>query len=122
VTESVIGADKIWTDKYKDTVHVVLQSLDAGIVVALSFFPVKSPERVSTPVEIAYHAQLLARIIGDRVTFSRVINHFLLPLWWLRATTYLDYGLPRVQVVLEFPHQTERSESRCILLVLGFVW
>jgi hypothetical protein len=59
VTEFVIGTDK-WTDEYKDTVHVVLQSVNPGFVVGLSFFPVKTPECVSTSVEIPYHARFLA--------------------------------------------------------------
>jgi hypothetical protein len=48
---------QIWTDKYKDIIHVVLQSLNPGFVVALRFFPVKSPERVGTAIKIAYHAR-----------------------------------------------------------------
>ena len=81
MTDSVIGTDKIWTDKYKDTIHVFLQRLNAGFVVALRFFSVKGPERISTAVEITYHVGFCARIIGDR-TFARVVNYWLLLLWW----------------------------------------
>jgi hypothetical protein len=55
--------------------------LDAGFVVALGFFPVKRPERISTAVETTYHVGFCARIIGDR-TFARAVNYCLLPLWW----------------------------------------
>jgi hypothetical protein len=57
MTESVTGTDKIWTDKYKDTIHVVLQRLNPGFVVALRFFSIKRPERVGTAIKIAYHAR-----------------------------------------------------------------
>ena len=74
MTESVTGTDKIWTDKYKDTIHVILQRLNPGFVVTLCFFPVKSPERVGTAIKIAYHARFSARILGNRTTFARVVN------------------------------------------------
>ena len=69
------------TNKDKDTVHVFLQRLDAGLVVTLSFFPVKIPEGVSASMKIAYHAGFWTRIIGDKATFARVVNRCLLPLW-----------------------------------------
>jgi hypothetical protein len=81
IADSVIGTGKIWTDKYKDSFHILLQSLDAGFVVALGFFPVKRPEWISTAVETTYHVGFCARIIGDR-TFGRVFIYWLLPLWW----------------------------------------
>ena len=82
MTESVIGMDKIWTDEYKDTIHVILQRLNPGFVVALRFFSVKRPERVGTAIKIAYHARLSAGIIGHRATLARVVNDCLLRLWW----------------------------------------
>jgi hypothetical protein len=111
-----MGTDETWTDEYKDTLHVVLQSLNQGFVVALGFFPVKGPEGVGTAVKIAYHARFSTRIIGDRATFVGVFNQQLLPLWWPWGTTYPDYGLQRV--VLEYPRQTD---PRRVLLVLAFV-
>jgi hypothetical protein len=73
---SVTGfTDKIWTDKYKDTIHIVLQSLNASFVVALSFLPINGPKGVRTAVKIAYHARLSTGIIGDRATFGRIVNH-----------------------------------------------
>ena len=80
ITDLIIGTDKIWTDKYKDSIHILLQRLDAGFVVALGFFPIKRPQRISSAVEITYHAGFWARIIGDR-TFARVVN-----------TAYCHYG------------------------------
>jgi hypothetical protein len=77
-TESVIDSDKIWTDEYKDTIHVILQRLNPGFVVTLRFFAVKRPEGVSTAIKIAYHARFSASILGDRVTFARVVNDCLL--------------------------------------------
>ena len=74
MTESVIGTDKIWTDEYKDTIHVIFQRLNPGFVVALRFFAVKRPERVGTAVKIAYHARLSAGILGHRTTLERVVN------------------------------------------------
>ena len=74
-TESVINRDKIWTDKYKDTIHVFLQRLNASSVVVLGFCPVKRPEGVITAVKIAYHARFLNSIFGDRATFARVVNY-----------------------------------------------
>jgi hypothetical protein len=44
------------TDKYEDAIHVVLQSLNVGLVMALRFLSVKCPECVGTTVKIAYHA------------------------------------------------------------------
>jgi hypothetical protein len=70
-----MGTRKIWTDKYKDTIHIVLQSLNAGFVVALSFFPIKGPEGISTTIKIAYHTRFSAGILGDRATFAGVVNH-----------------------------------------------
>jgi hypothetical protein len=113
MTDSVISTNKIWTDKYKDTIHVFLQRLNAGFVVALRFFPVKRPERISTAVETTYHAGFCVRIIGDR-TFTRVVNCCLLPLWWRWGSTYPNQGLPRV--VHECRRQAERRRD---LVVLG---
>jgi hypothetical protein len=84
MTESVIGTGRIWTDKYKDTIHVIFQRLNLSFVVTLSFFPVKSPERVGTAVEIAYHAGFSTRVIGDRATFRVAdarLMAFTFPLW-----------------------------------------
>ena len=89
LTESVISTDEIWTNKYKDTIHVVLQSLDLGLVVALCFVPVKRPEGVGTAVKIAYHARFWARIITDRATFAGVFKHRLLSLWWPLGLLYI---------------------------------
>jgi hypothetical protein len=54
--------------------------LNAGFVVALCFFPVKRPQRVSTAVKIAYHARFLARIIGGSAAFAMVVSYCLLSL------------------------------------------
>ena len=83
VTDLVISTDKIWTNEYKNTVHVLLQRFNASIVVALGFCPVERPEGVSTSMKIAYHVRILIRIFVDRATFARVVNYCLLPLWWL---------------------------------------
>ena len=80
MSETTINTEKIWTDKYKNTIHVVLQSLNPGLVVALCFFPVKRPEGVGTAVKIANHARFLARIIDNRATFAKVVKHRVLPL------------------------------------------
>jgi hypothetical protein len=80
VSESDIGTERIWTDEYKDTVHVFLQRLNPGFVVALGFFPIKRPEPTSSAMKIAYHVRFSARIIGDRASFTRVVNYWLLPL------------------------------------------
>jgi hypothetical protein len=77
--ESGISTDKIWTDEYKDTIHVFLQRLNAGFVVALGFFPVERPEGISTAVKIAYHARFLS-IIGGGSTFATIVSYCLLPL------------------------------------------
>ena len=74
VTDSVISRNKIWTNEYKDTVHVLLQRFNASIVVALGLCPVKGPEGVSTAVKIAYHVRILTRILVDRAAFARVVN------------------------------------------------
>jgi len=79
-TETVMCTGKIWTDEYKNTIHVVLQCLNPSFVVALSFLPVESPERISTAIKVPYHARFMARIIATRTTFARVVNYFLLPL------------------------------------------
>jgi len=43
------------TDKYENAVHIFLQRLNLGFVLALGFFSVKVPERVGATVKIAYH-------------------------------------------------------------------
>ena len=48
--------DRLATDEYKDTIHVILQSLVVGLVVALGFLAVKIPERVGTAFKVPYHA------------------------------------------------------------------
>jgi hypothetical protein len=116
IAGSVVGTDKIWTDKYKDAIHILLQRSNAGFVVALGFFPVKRPERISTAVEITYHAGFCFRIIGDR-TSAWVVNYCLLPLWWRWGSTYPNQGLPRV--LLECRRQ---AEPRRVLVVLVLVW
>ena len=73
ITDSATGTGKIWTDKYKDAIHVLLQIFNADFVVTLRFFTVKRPELISIVVEIPYHAGFCARIIWDR-TFARVVN------------------------------------------------
>jgi hypothetical protein len=80
VTESVIGTDNIWTDKYKYTIHVILQRLNPGFVVALRFFAVKRPEGVSTAIKIAYHARSLAGTLSDKAALARAVNDCLLRL------------------------------------------
>ena len=84
------------TNKDKDAIHVFLQRLNAGLVMALCFFPVNIPECVSTSMKIADHARILTRIVGDRATFARVVNCCLLSLWWPWRPTYGDYDPPGV--------------------------
>lgn len=74
---TTIGTDRIWTDKYKHPVHVVLQSLNPRFVMALCFFPIKSPESISTALEVTNHARILARIIGisdTLATLARIVK------------------------------------------------
>ena len=82
MSDSVLSTDKKWTNKYKDTIHIVLQRLNAGFVVALCFFPIKRPQRVSTAVKIADHTRFLARIIiRVGAAFAMVVSYCLLSLW-----------------------------------------
>jgi hypothetical protein len=59
--------DKIWTDEYEDTVHVVFECLDLSLVTTLGFLSVKGPESVGAAVKVAYHALffgLSARVVA----------------------------------------------------------
>jgi hypothetical protein len=69
--------DKIWTDEYKDPIHVVLQSLNPGFVMGFCFFPIKSPESIGTALEVTNHTRILARIIGigdTPATLARIVK------------------------------------------------
>src|SRR6266849_1601827 len=105
----------MWTDEYEDAIHIVLQSLNEGFVVALCFFPINTPEGIGTALKVTNHARILARIIGigATVTLARVVKRQPLS---LRRPSYLDYGPSHV--VREFPRQIE---PRCALLVSVFV-
>lgn len=117
-----LGMDEIWTDEYKDPVHVVLQSLNQGFVVALCFIPIKSPESIGTPLKVTNHAGFLARIIGIGATatlqLARVVKcqHF----FFTTATmalgpAYLDYG--PLHVGREFPLQIDLHRLAHLQLV-----
>jgi hypothetical protein len=76
VIEFIMWMNKIWTDKYDDTIHIALQSLNPRFVVAFSFFSVKRPQWVSTAIEISYHSffwGFSVRVTADRATVDRWI-------------------------------------------------
>jgi hypothetical protein len=50
------GVDRTSTHKYKDTIHVIFQGIDLGVIVALSFISEECPERIRTAIEIPYHS------------------------------------------------------------------
>ena len=51
--------DLILTDKYKDAIHVVFESINTGLVMAFCFFSINGPERICTAFKVAYHAHFL---------------------------------------------------------------
>jgi len=62
--ESRIDTCRIWTDKYKNTIHVIFQGINPGVIVALGFAPKESPEHSGTAIKVAYHASFF---IGFRI-------------------------------------------------------
>ena len=57
VAESIMDTDGIWTDKYKNTAHIIFESIDPGVVVApsLGLISIEFPEHASTAIKPAYH-------------------------------------------------------------------
>ena len=50
-----VDVGKGTTHEYKDTIHVVLQRMDLGLVVTLGFLLVKRPQRVGTIIKVPNH-------------------------------------------------------------------
>ena len=98
--------------EYKDPIHIVLQSLNLGFVVAPCLLPIKSPESIKTSIEVTYNARFLARIIGIGAKASHLGKGYYGYDTMALGSTYLDYG--PLHVVCEFPRQIE---PRCVLLV-----
>jgi len=69
--------DKMWTDKYENAIHIILQSLNPRLIAALGFCPIKRPECVGTTVEIAYHALFLGLSVRA-VAASNAVDR-----WWV---------------------------------------
>jgi len=61
------GTDRIWTDKYKGTVHALFEGIDPGVIMALGFISVEFPEFVGTTVKIPDHAWFFRLMIRFRL-------------------------------------------------------
>jgi len=55
-TVSVLGIEESWaTYEYEDTVHIVLQGLYPGLVMALGFLFMKRPQSIGAIVKVPDH-------------------------------------------------------------------
>lgn len=48
----ITGTYRIYTDKNKDTVHVIFQGIDPGIIIALGFDSEETPEYLGTAIKV----------------------------------------------------------------------
>jgi hypothetical protein len=62
------------THEYKDTIHVVLQRMDLGLVVTLGFLLVKRPQRVGPIVKVPNHPSLV-RLLCRGATINATPGH-----------------------------------------------